>query len=187
VQTIELIRDQAGLPASHLKFCIDQRLREKEFGILDRLTRVGMEQQYPEQAEFRRLLGKFYQLPPGGESWCDVILRLRSLLDTISLHHGGGGVMIAHQAVVLCPRYLLESLSEAEILSVDRSGDIANCSERVRQSSGALVHVSGHELIPDGQAPDPLARRGKDRIRQRWRDGRNTRLTHATQRLVILV
>ena len=68
---------------------VDERLREKEFGVLDRLTRVGIEQRYPEQAEFRRLLGKFYHRPPGGESWCDVILRLRSVLDTISLHYGG--------------------------------------------------------------------------------------------------
>jgi probable phosphoglycerate mutase len=51
------------------KFCIDERLREKEFGILDRLTRAGIEEQFPDQAEFRRLLGKFYHRPPGGESW----------------------------------------------------------------------------------------------------------------------
>src|SRR5262249_55045255 len=68
---------------------IDDRLREKEFGILDRLTRRGIEAQHPEQAEFRRLLGKFYHRPPGGESWCDVILRLRGVIDTISLHYPG--------------------------------------------------------------------------------------------------
>ncbi|WP_354070601.1 hypothetical protein [Caulobacter sp. 1776] len=38
------------------KFCIDERLREKEFGVLDRLTRVGIEARFPEHAEFRRLL-----------------------------------------------------------------------------------------------------------------------------------
>ena len=29
-------------------------------------------------------VGKFYFRPPGGESWCDVILRLRSLIEMIT-------------------------------------------------------------------------------------------------------
>ena len=128
IQTSQHIRDAGGMVAPDSKFCVDERLREKEFGVLDRLTRVGIEAHFPEQAEFRRLLGKFYHRPPGGESWCDVILRLRSVLDTISLHHGGDRVMIvAHQVVVLCLRYLLESLTEDQILAIDRQADIANC------------------------------------------------------------
>ena len=71
------------------KTVTDERLREKEFGVLDRLTTLGIEQHFPDQAEARRRIGKFYHRPPGGESWCDVILRLRSVLDTISLHHSG--------------------------------------------------------------------------------------------------
>ena len=109
---------------------IDERLREKEFGILDRLTRVGIEQQFPDQAVMRQRLGKFYHRPPGGESWCDVILRLRSVLDSISLHYSGDGVrvlVVAHQVIVLCLRYLLEGLTEDEILAIDREGDVANC------------------------------------------------------------
>jgi len=104
-------------------------LREKEFGVLDRLTRTGIERHHPDQAEFRRILGKFYHRPPGGESWCDVILRLRSALDTISLHHSGCRVLIVgHQVVVLCLRYLLEAMTEDEILAVDATGEVANCS-----------------------------------------------------------
>lgn len=34
---------------------------------------------------------------------------------------------MAHQVVVLCLRYILEGLTEAEILEIDRQGDIANC------------------------------------------------------------
>ncbi|MBI1684267.1 histidine phosphatase family protein [Caulobacter hibisci] len=128
VQTSQEIRDAGGLVTPNRKFCVDERLREKEFGVLDRLTRRGIEAQFPEQAEFRRLLGKFYHRPPGGESWCDVILRLRSLLDTLSLHHGADRVLIvAHQVVVLCLRYLLEGLTEQQILEIDGQADIANC------------------------------------------------------------
>lgn len=55
------------------------------------------------------------------------MLRLRSALDTVSLHHGERRVLIvSHQVVVLCLRYLLESLEEAEILAIDGEGDVAN-------------------------------------------------------------
>src|SRR3546814_5950653 len=105
-----------------------ERLREKEFGILDGLTFTGIDNTFPDQARFRQLLGKFYHRPPGGESWCDVILRLRSVLDTISLHYAGRRVMIfTHQVVVLCLRYIIDEMDEAQILALDRAGDVANC------------------------------------------------------------
>lgn len=93
-ETTRLFR-AAGEADGDEPICIDERLREKEFGILDCLTTGGVASPDPEQAEFRRLLGKFYHRPPGGEGWCDVIFRLRSLLDTIALHHAGQRVMIA--------------------------------------------------------------------------------------------
>ncbi len=128
-RTAARIREAGGLTADATDAVVDERLREKEFGVLDRLTTRGIEQLYPEQAEARRLLGKFYFRPPAGESWCDVILRLRSALDTISLHHGGRRVLIVgHQVVVLCMRYLIETLTEKEILDIDAEGDVANCS-----------------------------------------------------------
>jgi broad specificity phosphatase PhoE len=126
-------RQTAALVCQHGRFeacapIMDERLREKEFGVLDRLTRHGIERFHPDQAELRRILGKFYHRPPGGESWCDVILRLRGALDTIALHHAGARVMIvAHQVVVLCLRYLLENMDEETILAVDREADVANC------------------------------------------------------------
>jgi probable phosphoglycerate mutase len=126
--TAESIRQQGGM-ARDVSVMVDERLREKEFGILDRLTRAGIEALHPEQAEFRRILGKFYHRPPAGESWCDVILRLRSALDTMALHHSGERVLVvAHQVVVLCLRYLLENMTEEQILAIDRDGDVANCS-----------------------------------------------------------
>ena len=127
MQTAKIFRENGGCPADE-KICCDERLREKEFGILDGLTTTGIAQLMPDQMEFRRVLGKFYHRPPGGESWADVILRLRSVIDTVSLHYGGRRVMIvAHQVVVLCLRYVIENLTEAEILAIDRQGDVANC------------------------------------------------------------
>ena len=56
------------------------------------------------------------------------ILRLRSALDTMSLHYDGCRVLVvAHQVVVLCMRYLLEHMTEEQILKIDLEGDVANC------------------------------------------------------------
>jgi len=107
----------------------DERLREKEFGILDRLTTHGIAQKYPELYEQRHHVGKFYFRPPGGESWCDVILRLRGVLETVTREYPRERVLIvAHQVIVNCFRYLLERLDEATILAHDRAGDVPNCS-----------------------------------------------------------
>ena len=108
---------------------IDERLREREFGILNRLTRHGIQAKHPELVELRGTLGKMYFRPPGGESWCDVALRLRSVLDTIKLEHREGRLLIVcHQVLVLLFRYLLEGLSEEQVLAIDSGGEIANCS-----------------------------------------------------------
>ncbi|MFN2453608.1 MAG: histidine phosphatase family protein [Pyrinomonadaceae bacterium] len=128
-KTAELTLASAGIEVDDISFVVDERLREKEFGILDRLTKFGIVEQHPDQAEFRRLLGKFYHRPPGGESWCDVILRLRSLIDTLTRdYHGERVLIVCHSVVVFCLRYLLERMTEDQILAIDREQDVANCS-----------------------------------------------------------
>jgi len=106
----------------------DERLREKEFGITDRLTPLGIADKYPDLAAQRKHVGKFYFRPPGGESWCDVILRLRSVLDTITREYRKENVLIVgHQVIVNCFRYLFERLDEEAILAIDRTEDVPNC------------------------------------------------------------
>jgi broad specificity phosphatase PhoE len=159
-QTLSHFREQGGA-AGDEPIGTDERLREKEFGILDGLTTSGVASVYPDQAEFRRVLGKFYHRPPGGESWCDVIFRLRSLMDTITLHYAGRRVMIvAHQVVVLCLRYVIENLTEDEILAIDRQGDVANCSvteyrfdpDGPQDKALRLVRYN-HVVDPEGSTP----------------------------------
>ena len=136
-----LIRNAGGLTRDAAPDMIDERLREKEFGILDRLTSTGIKELYPDEAERRQVLGKFYYRPPAGESWCDVILRLRSALHTMSIHYEGRRVLIVgHQVVVLCLRYLIENLSEQKILAIDAQGDVANCS--VTEYAFDTVHAA---------------------------------------------
>ena len=127
-ETARIVRHSIDGP-ERLGSRVDERLREKEFGILDRLTTHGISHRYPELYEQRQHVGKFYFRPPGGESWCDVILRLRSVLDTITREYAGERVLIVgHQVTVNCFRYLLERLDESTILEYDRSGDVPNCS-----------------------------------------------------------
>jgi len=126
LETTRMLLDAAGVELTMLR---DERLREKEFGALDRLTKLGIRQKYPDLAEQRAHVGKFYFRPPGGESWCDVILRLRSLLDTITREYRRERVLIVgHQVTVNCLRYLFERMSEADILEIDRRADVPNCS-----------------------------------------------------------
>lgn len=162
LRTADIIRECGGFSHDADRPTPDERFREKEFGVLDRLTRSGIEEFFPDQAEFRRLLGKFYHRPPGGESWCDVILRLRSALDTLSLHYEGRRVMIvSHQVVVLCLRYLLECMTESEVLAIDAAGDVANCSvTEYRLDAGAGAH--GELKLARYNFTAPLERAGAE-------------------------
>jgi probable phosphoglycerate mutase len=128
-QTADLIIEASGLGRRHVRLVLDERLREKEFGSLNRFTKLGIAVKFPHEAARYAEVGKFYYRPPGGESWCDVILRLRSVLHHVQLQYAGERVLIVgHQVIVLCFRYLLEELSEEEILAIDREQDVANCS-----------------------------------------------------------
>ena len=116
-QTADLLLDAAGLD---LPVHLDERLRERELGILDLLTRRGVEARYPDEARRKQRLGKFYHRPPGGESWVDVALRIRSLRDSLGREHLDERVlMVCHEVVVVIWRYLIEDLDEQAALGVE--------------------------------------------------------------------
>ena len=124
--TAELLVEAAGMTS--IPVVQDERLREKEFGQLNRMTKLGIAAKWPEQAELRATLGKFYYRPPGGESWCDIVLRLRSLWSSLREDHRDARVLlVCHSVVTFCMRYLLEQLTEAQILAIDQASDVANC------------------------------------------------------------
>jgi broad specificity phosphatase PhoE len=112
-----------------LRVRTDERLRERDFGAFDGMTGAGIREQYPDEAKRRDVLGKFYYRPPGGESWADVALRIRSVLATEGLRYDCERLLVvAHQAVIMVFRYVLEELSEQELLEVDREEQVANAS-----------------------------------------------------------
>jgi broad specificity phosphatase PhoE len=58
-----------------------------------------------------------------------VALRLRGVLGDLRRDHEGGRVLLfGHEAVVYLLRYLLEGLTEADLLKIARDAALANCS-----------------------------------------------------------
>lgn len=109
VQTAEL-----AVPGATIR--LDERLRDRELGVIELLTRYGVEKRYPQEAARRERLGEFYYRPPGGEAWTDLALRLRGVLHDLRRDHADQRVLLfAHEAVVFLLRYLIEEHTEAEV------------------------------------------------------------------------
>ena len=104
IQTARLICEAAEIEVNRAdgSYVVDERLREKEFGVLTGLTRAGIASLHPNEYALRMLFGKFYHRPPGGESYCDVIMRLRSVLGTITREYAAGDriLVVCHSVVV---------------------------------------------------------------------------------------
>lgn len=125
-QTARAALDAAG---TGLGCRVDERLRDRELGVFDRLTARGVTDRYPEQARRRAVLGKFSYRPPEGESWADVALRVRSVLHDVDAEEAGGRVLVVtHDAVVLLVRYVGQRLDEGELFAVAGSVSVANAS-----------------------------------------------------------
>jgi broad specificity phosphatase PhoE len=128
--------------------CIaEERIREKEFGVLEGLTRRGVKEIHPEEAARRRQVGKYYYRPPGGESYPDVNLRVHSFLGTLVREHAGQRVLVVtHSVVVLSFRRLLERLDEDKVLDLDRNDEPRNASLSVYESFPGETAGSGLRL-----------------------------------------
>jgi probable phosphoglycerate mutase len=133
---------------------VDERLRDRELGILDLLTRVGVSRRYPEEAKRRRHLGKFYHRPPGGESWADVALRLRSFLRDAPAGDADAGLVVAHDAVIMLMLYVLLPMSEQELLEFAADHTVRNA------SITHLSHREGRWTVADFSSVTHLVREG---------------------------
>ncbi|TDD32816.1 histidine phosphatase family protein [Actinomadura sp. KC06] len=136
---------------------VDERIRDREQGALQGLTELGVRRRYPAEAERLRRLGKFYYRPPGGESWADLALRLRSFYRDLEADAPGGrALVVTHDAIVVMTRYLVEGLSEREVLEIEKT-PIANASvTRWRQDGAALRAVTYNDrehLVNAGVSP----------------------------------
>ncbi len=126
-ETTKILVENSGMNSAEMRIKLDERLREREFGVFDCLTKEGAMAKFPELCDLRERWGKFYFRLPAGESWADVVFRLRSFMATdLSKLAGENVLIVTHEVVIRCFRYILENLNEAEILAIDNASDVAN-------------------------------------------------------------
>jgi broad specificity phosphatase PhoE len=149
IESVKLLVQAAGLPVE--KIVADERLRERELGIFDRLTKAGAVKKYPDECERRERQGKYYYRPPGGESWCDVVLRLRSFWDDLRVNAAREKVLIVtHEVVIRCFRSIIENIGEKELMEIDRASDIHNgaiTGYYLEENTGKLI-LSIDNILP---------------------------------------
>ncbi|WP_431279521.1 histidine phosphatase family protein [Leifsonia poae] len=119
-----------------LPFAIDERLRDRELGIVDSLTARGIAARLPAEAERRRWVGKFYYRPPGGEAWTDVALRIRSFCRDVDWTDPRPVVVFAHDAVVSLFLYVLLHYTEQELKEFLRTRVVTNASVTILEHDG---------------------------------------------------
>ncbi|HET7475731.1 MAG TPA: histidine phosphatase family protein [Dermatophilaceae bacterium] len=148
---------------------LDERLRERDLGLFDGLTPAGIRSEYPDEAKRRSHVGKFYYQPPSGESWCDVSLRVRSLLADLREGYAGARVwLFSHQAVIMTFRYVLEDLSEEQLLEIQRDTQLPNCSVTSYRAAAegmelvAFADATAVEQVAEVTVEQPQAGRGDD-------------------------
>ena len=135
-QTAQIALEPLG---DSVPIVVDERLRDRELGVLDLLTSHGAEARFADEMVRRRWLGKFYYRPPGGESWADVALRVRSLLVDLERQATAERVLVvAHDAVVMNFIYVCTGIGEAELLEFARTHTVANASvTRLSRTTGS--------------------------------------------------
>jgi broad specificity phosphatase PhoE len=146
-QTADHVITVAGLDG--VTRVTDERLRDREQGILDRLTGRGVRAEFPDVADRRDYLGKFWYRPPGGESWADVALRIRAVLRDMRLDHPDERVLVVtHDVPILLTRYVIEELSTEVVTALSRQ--VVNCGMTTYQrgSDGRLELSSYNDATP---------------------------------------
>lgn len=139
-QTADLVLAAAGL--AHLPRGVDERLRDREMGEWDGLTWRGIVARHPEGAERAKLVGRYYHRPPGGESWADICLRLRSVLaDTARELPDARVLVVAHDVVIQLTRVLVEGISEADAVELVTTTSYANCGLTTFERAGGRARL----------------------------------------------
>ncbi len=123
---------------------IEERIREKEFGIFHATTAEEIRKKYPEWHHLRGIEGKYYFRPPGGESYPDIALRVHDFLGTLVREHSGKNILVvSHSAIMLVFHKLLTRMTEEEILQLDSENRIKNC--------GIISYVLDPKLGKEGR------------------------------------
>lgn len=134
----------AGSPVPTVRY--DERLRDRDTGSWEMLTSARLRRDYPQEMARRDHVGPFYFRPPCGENFPDVALRVRSLLhDALPAAQGRRLLVVAHDAVVLMLRLILDEMDEASLRRVvDAGGVVGNCTLTRWTSDGARLRLADY-------------------------------------------
>ncbi len=138
-QTWEIAAASAGVPLPLPT--TDDRLVDRLMGELELMTPAGIDRGFPAEAARRRADGQYGYRPPGGESFGDIAVRLSAFLDDLRRAHAGKRVLVvAHDAVVLMMRAVVEGLDWDDVAAIEAAGPVRNASvTRFDGASGRLV------------------------------------------------
>jgi broad specificity phosphatase PhoE len=120
----------------------DDRLVDRLMGDLELMTAAAVAAQFPEEAARREAAGEYRYAPPGGEAFADVEVRLGSFLADLNHDHAGKrALVVAHDAVVLMMRAVIESLTWDQVVKMERAaGSVRNASiSRFVEQNGRLI------------------------------------------------
>ncbi|MFE3542693.1 histidine phosphatase family protein [Nocardia sp. NPDC059177] len=155
--TWALMAEAAATRNRHLRpirTLVDERLRDREMGIFELHPYRAIRRRSPEEAARREQIGNWVYRPPGGESLADVALRVRGFLDELDTVAAGEQVLlVAHDAVVLALRYILDGLGAPVPDSLEPVPN-ASVSQWRREGSRLTLRVWGatDHLAVDEQA-----------------------------------
>ncbi|MFC7273138.1 histidine phosphatase family protein [Paractinoplanes rhizophilus] len=127
-ETWRIAAESSGLDLPPAK--TDDRLVDRLLGDLEMLTRAAVAERFPQEAARRAEAGEYRYAPPGGESFADVEARLASFLTDLNSDHAGErAVVVAHDAVVLMMRAVIQRLTWDEVIALERAeGTVCNAS-----------------------------------------------------------
>ncbi|MBP2706295.1 histidine phosphatase family protein [Microbispora sp. RL4-1S] len=150
----------AGIPAP-TETVVDARLRDRELGELELLTPAAVAARFP--ADHARMDGPeaVSHRPRGGESFADMAGRVRAALDDMDRAAAGLSVLVvAHDAIVLLIRHLLDAGEPSDVGRVLGYGQVGNGSvSRWHRRGTRLEQVAFNQTahLPV-ERPDPSPR-----------------------------
>ncbi|GAA0913011.1 histidine phosphatase family protein [Nonomuraea longicatena] len=108
---------------------VDPRLRDREMGVLSDHNAAAAARWFPEEAQRARRDGEYGFRPSGGESFGDVVDRLRRFMADLAGHADGRRVLIvAHDAIVLLLRHVLAGTPDAHLAAIHAHAPVHNAS-----------------------------------------------------------
>ncbi|MFC0554322.1 histidine phosphatase family protein [Planotetraspora thailandica] len=126
---------------------VDHRLRDRHRGVLSHLAPATIMERHPEEAAREEREGMLRYRPPDGESFLDVAARLRSAWEDIRLDTAHQRVMVvAHDAVVLFLRQIIEGLPDERILEIAAAGLAGNGSVTTWERDGGDFRLASYDF-----------------------------------------